>query len=129
MPALPEGWLIVTADYGRGAKAKATKLHSLIVRAPGRCQRCGATSNLQCAHIIRRTYSATRTDEANGWCLCARCHFRLDTNPDEFMVFVHDTIGLDEFDRLKRKALDGVGQKFDWEVELERLRGVKESWL
>lgn len=115
----------MAASYGTGAKAKATKLHSLIVRSVGRCERCNSTLNLQCAHIIRRTYSATRTDETNGWCLCAKCHFRLDNAADEFMCFVVATIGMDEFDRLKRKALDGVGKKFDWEAELERLRAIK----
>jgi len=114
----------MATSYGTGAKAKATKLHSVIVRSVGRCERCGSTANLQCAHIIRRTYSATRTDTANGWCLCARCHFHLDTNPDEFMHFVEQTIGLNTFNQLKRKALDGVGKKFDWNAELERLKAI-----
>ncbi len=113
--------------YGKGAKAKATRLHSEIVRRDGYCERCGRTENLQCAHIIRRNYSATRTDERNGWSLCARCHFHLDRNPDEFMVFVGDTIGLDLFHELKDKAIAGVRKKVDWDAEVGRLLLVRDS--
>jgi len=115
---------VTKGDYGRGAKAKATKLHSQIIRSKGFCERCGRTENLQCAHIIRRTYSATRTDLSNAWVLCAKCHFHIDTNPDEFMVFVNDTVGMEKFSELKAKALAGVGKKVDWSAELERLKAL-----
>lgn len=114
----------MTVSYGTKARAKATKLHSKIIRSLGYCQRCGRAESLQCAHIVRRTYSWTRTDLRNAWCLCAKCHFHLDNNPDEFMAFVVETIGLDLFHELKNKALAGVGKKFDWPSELERLQSI-----
>lgn len=116
----------MSVAYGVGDKGKATKLHSLIVRSRGSCERCGDAdySKLQCAHIIRRTYAWTRTDERGAWALCARCHFHLDNHPDEFMHFVRETIGMAQFDRLKRRALDGVNKKFDWPAEVARLAAI-----
>lgn len=114
----------MTNIYGKGAKGLATKLHSLIVRSRGACQKCGEStySKLQCAHIITRTFSAIRTDERNAWCLCARCHFRVDTHADEKMALVDETIGREEFDRLKAKTHPPT--KMDWEAEVERLTAV-----
>lgn len=113
----------MAVSYGKGEKAKALKLHSLLVRSRGVCQRCGEAdySKLQCAHIRRRTYSATATDEANAWALCFKCHFAVDTDASEFMALVERTIGLPEFERLKQKSLDGVGKKVDWSLERARL--------
>lgn len=112
--------------YGRGAKAKCLKMHSEIVRARGACEYldCGSRLNLQCAHIIRRTFAWTATDETNAWCLCAKHHFLIDLHPDDFMEFVDQSIGRAAFNRLKRKARDGVGRKFDWDAEQIRLSGL-----
>lgn len=111
----------MSVAYGKGDHGKATRLHSLLVRSRGRCERCGEAdySKLQCAHIIRRRYSATRTDETNAWCLCASCHFRLDGHPDEFMEFVEQTIGRAKYDSLKKKAMTVT--KVDWKAEALRL--------
>jgi hypothetical protein len=117
----------VSVSYGKGAKAKATRLHSQLVRMKGRCERCGLVAppaELQCAHIVRRIFAWTRTLETNAWSLCPRCHFRLDNNPDEFMAFVAVTIGLEKFHELKQRADDGVKVKFDWEAEVERLQAL-----
>lgn len=114
-------------SYGTGDRAKATKLHSQLVRlrAEGCCQRCGkhvGYGGLQAAHIIRRTFAATRTDERNAWATCPRCHFHLDQNPDEFMAFVAQWPGMAVFAELKAKAREGVGRKVDWPAEVDRLR-------
>lgn len=112
-------------SYGTKAKAKATVLHSKIVRARvGYCERCGSTTNLQCAHIRRRTYSTTRTDLDNAWCLCAKCHWAVDQDASEFMELVRHTIGVRKFNALKKKSLEGVGTKVDWPAELERLKAI-----
>lgn len=114
--------------YGTGLKAKATKLHSQVVRQRGRCERCGSTSNLQCAHLIGRRYNATRTDTRNAWCLCATCHFRLTDHPDEHMTFVADTIGLDAFFEMKQRAEAGVkANDAFWHAEIERLSAQLEK--
>ena len=114
--------------YGTGPKGKATKLHAELVRARGRCQLCGATANLQCAHIVGRRFNATRTDERNAWCLCARCHFRLTDHPDEHMAFVDETIGLDAFLELKQRAEAGVkANDAFWLAEVDRLTRLLEA--
>lgn len=112
--------------YAKGPKGKADRLVSLLVRSRGACERCGATNNLQAAHIISRSWSATRTDERNIWCLDARCHIRLTHNPDEHMAFVAETIGMDEFYRLKRKAEENPRpwKQAMWEAETVRLQAL-----
>lgn len=72
----------------KGAKAKADRLFSLIIRARGACEACGATANLQCAHIVSRRFSHTRCDEENAFCLCAGCHHHFTDHPVEFAEFV-----------------------------------------
>ncbi len=96
--------------YGTGKKAKATKLHSLVVRQRGFCERCGERdySKLQAAHIVPRRYSVTRCDPNAAWALCAGCHLRTTEHADEHMSLVADTIGLDAFLEMKRRAEVGV---------------------
>jgi 5-methylcytosine-specific restriction endonuclease McrA len=109
--------------YGKGSKGKADRLFSLLIRFRGSCQRCSATDNLQCAHIIRRRYNATRTDERNAWCLCARCHWLTEEQPDEFMDLVERTVGRELYDELKHKAQAGVkANEAFWLAECERLK-------
>ena len=119
----------MSVAYGKGPKGKATRLHSLVVRKRGRCERCGSTANLQCAHIIGRKFSATRTDERNAWCLCASCHRRLTDHPDEHMAFVAATIGMDEFAVLKERALGNLRpwKEWEWQAEADRLKAILED--
>lgn len=109
------------------AKKRADRYYSLIVRHPGVCERCGRTEYLQCAHIVRRTYSSTRTmtdPHLNAWCLCAKCHMETEAWHDEFMALVKDTLGLRAYNTLKRRAQAGVGIKVDWEAEADRLHTI-----
>ena len=110
-------------------KNECTRLHSLIVRSRGYCEHCGDAwrangSKLECAHIVSRRYSRTRTLEANAFCLCSRDHIRFTEWPLEFAAFVVSKIGEAEYARLK--ALANSTEKVDWEAELTRLRAV---WL
>lgn len=110
-------------------KAEATRLHSLIVRAMKGpwCQNgCGRPAT-DCAHIIGRTFSHTRTDIDNAFALCAQCHRHFTNWHDEWIAFIDRTIGRAEYDRLKLKARDGVNVKFDWYEELDRLRAIAEQ--
>jgi hypothetical protein len=112
--------LITVANiYGTGSKGKATKLHALIVRDHGSCEHCGHSDSLQCAHIISRKYSQTRTDLANAFCLCASCHMYFTDNPVDFGHFVISQIGEDTYQSLivKRRATS----KVDWDAEATRL--------
>lgn len=56
------------------AKITADALLGRRVRARGVCFRCGATTDLQMCHFVRRSYLATRWDEDNVWCGCRSCH-------------------------------------------------------
>ena len=111
--------------YGKGAKGRATKLHALIVRSRGRCEHCGSTHVLQCAHIISRKYSWTRTDLDNAFCLCASCHRYFTDNPVEFGEFTLKRIGESKYDTLRQKRLSI--DKFDWDEETDRLRSIAEK--
>jgi hypothetical protein len=111
----------------RAVKEEATRLASVIVRwtkGPGcqvpHCPR-GATD---CAHIVGRSYSHTRTDIDNCFALCAQCHRHFTNWQGDWMSFVDQTIGRPEYDRLVRKARAGIGVKFDWYDELDRLRAL-----
>ncbi len=91
--------------------------------ARGSCQRCGASNNpLECAHIIRRRFSWTRTDERNAWALCHFCHTIVDTHISEFMALVADTIGWELFLELEEKSKRR--DKFRWDDELERWKAM-----
>lgn len=113
---------------GKGIKAKATRLHAEYVRSRGACERCGSVRSLQCAHIVSRRYSATRTDELNAWCLCAGCHMRLTQHPDEHVAFAWKTRGEDGYRALLDKAYAGVKANDSfWHAEVIRLESLLRS--
>ena len=109
----------LTDIYGKGAKGKATRLHAQIVRDRGACECCGSTHHLQCAHIISRKYSWTRTSLENAFCLCAKCHRHFTDNPVEFGTFTIEKVGQCKYDELIR--LRETLLKFDWDTEAQRL--------
>jgi len=106
----------------KAAKAKATALHSKIVRARGACECCGKTLSLQCAHIVSRRYARTRTRLDNAFCLCAGCHMHFTEWPMEFAEFVVNRIGAEKYAELRTDA-HGTS-KVDWADEVTRLEAV-----
>jgi hypothetical protein len=114
--------------YGTGLKAKATKLHAEVVRARGRCEGCGSTRNLQCCHILTRSFAATRTDLGNAICGCASCHAKWTANPLLFGDFVRSLYGREHLERIQAKAYAGVkANDAFWLGEIERLSAVRED--
>ena len=113
----------MAVSYGKGAKGKATKLHAEIIRALGYCENCGSNYYLQCAHIISRRYSNTRTDLRNAYCLCASCHRRYTDWPREFSRFISDTWAAELYEQLKDKA--NLSSKVDWDARLTFLKEAK----
>lgn len=94
-----------------------------IVRAKNRCERCGRSSGpFEHAHIIRRRYAWTRTDERNGWCLCHDCHSLVDGYASEFNALVGVTIGWELHAELEAKSKRR--DKFDWAAEVARLKAL-----
>lgn len=106
-----------------GAKGAADREWSRIVRARagGRCEWCGTPAEVQAAHIIGRSYSATRCDPDNGRGLCGQCHREVDTHVREWS----DLIGAEELLRLQQKAKQGVGRKVDWHEVRDELRETR----
>ena len=106
-------------------KRKAVRLHSEYVRArDGRCMRCGKRDGLQCAHMVRRTYAATVTDELNARALCGSCHLFIDSHHFESVVFWSEQFGVEHYERTRAKAYAGKGQTMKsafWLGEIERL--------
>src|SRR5690348_5858175 len=102
--------------YGKGAKGRATKLHGELVRARGACERCGSTQNHQCAHIVSRKFSNTRTELDNALCLCAQYHRFLTDEPYLHVAFALETRGELGYELLRTKALSG--EKVDWDAEV-----------
>jgi len=116
-----------------GAKGKADKLYSLIIRSIGECEKCGYMCDcpnkpfthttgckLTTSHIISRRYSATRTLEANGQCLCFSCHRRFTDFPREFSHWITESIGSEAYEELRERA--ETLTKVDWEAEAKRLQ-------
>ena len=111
------------------AKATCDKHFSVLVRARGACERCGATDRLECAHIIRRRFVGDpdgivlRHNQSNAWCLCRPCHALVDTNELEFAALVDRTIGRDLFAQLAamKHAPHRQWRESDWVRERQRL--------
>ena len=121
----------MAANYGKAAKAKATKLHSLVVRTRDgfRCRWCGIHRDdgkqIQCAHIISRSVSATRTDERNAVAMCASCHWKQSKNPLVWARWIEEELGKEHLDDLLERGVPGV--KVDWEEEVVRLKAALDS--
>ena len=120
-----------------GAKKKADRLFSLIIRATGHCEnpdcdyacpcpdfprRHTTECRLQCAHIRARRFSSTRCDQRNALALCAGCHHYYTDHPYEWAALVDEVQGAGVYDELRRDS-HGVVNK-DWLVEVERLTAI-----
>ena len=134
----------MAVKYGKGAKGKAIKLHSLVVRTRSefKCDRCGVERgadrvnprtkkvtkvSIQCAHIITRIQLATVTDERNAFSLCASCHWYFGKWPIEFALFMIEKHGsFDIYNALKDKV--ECGYVPDWDEEIERLTVLLEKY-
>lgn len=93
------------------------------ITARAECQRCGDRRGpWECAHIIRRRFSWTRTDERGAWCLCRACHQIVDSYVSEFNALVGATIGWELFAELEEKSKRR--EKFDWSAELDRWKAM-----
>lgn len=115
----------------RGAKATCDTYFSKLVRARGRCERCGTTTGpFECAHVIRRRFVGDpdgvplRHNLLNAWCLCRACHQLVDSDAVPFAALVEATIGLGAYEELQvvRRAHHRGWREADWVRERARLR-------
>lgn len=108
----------------RAAKAKADVLFSKLVRSVGHCEHClkSVGVQLQCAHWLSRSYSHTRTDFDNAFCLCAGCHRFFTADPTAWTIWAVAMRGRETYERLRESA--NKRDKMDWPAELERLKEI-----
>lgn len=85
-------------------KKKCDKIFSEIIKikAGEICEETRGTDNLQCAHIIPRSYLATRWDLDNAVCLIQKRHKFYTHRPVEWRKF----IGEKRFKELEKRALN-----------------------
>ena len=77
---------------------------AILQRDQHKCRRCGATEQLQAAHIHSRKFRSTRWVTENGHCLCARCHFWAHQHPTSWTRWLAGEIGDDMLTKLERWA-------------------------
>jgi hypothetical protein len=116
----------------KGAKAKADELFSKIIRAQGRCEAEGwaernCSNQLQCAHIVTRGRSATRTDTRNAFCLCFSHHRWFHDYPRSFSHFISDTWAAGYYDGVEARSRRAT--KVNWEERVEFLKPIYEGKL
>ena len=87
---------------------------------------CDAPCNgeVECAHIVRRRYGLTRTDETNALCLCKGHHQRFTDDEFGWVDFCRGYLGSDTIDALwvKARSNNGTLSPVWWREELDRLR-------
>jgi hypothetical protein len=94
----------------RKIKVTTKKLDDLfrdIMRAQGRCHRCGRgwpQVVLQCAHGFSRRYRGTRWDEDANFCLCSGCHFYFTHRPIEWDDYMENVWGEEKYWRFRLQA-------------------------
>ena len=107
-------------------KANQTKtadaLFGKIIRSRGRCEHCGTTSDLQCAHGFSRRYRAVRWDERNAFALCRADHLFFTMRPLEWDDWLVDRWGWVLYGEMRELAQKGRNPVLK-EV-IERLRDV-----
>jgi len=97
---------------------RADAAFGIHIRSRGACQsdRPSHAGNLQCAHIISRSYKTIRTDERNALCLCAGCHTYYTHRPLEWEDWINQTYpGL--WADLRTTAL--TYEPVDWKTQAE----------
>lgn len=98
-------------------KKKLDTIFSKKIREVGFCHRCGATSQLQCAHIVSRSYLATRWNFDNAICLDAACHLFFTYHPLEFYDWIGVQFGEGYYEKLKQIALTHAKPNYDQILE------------
>lgn len=103
--------------YGKGLPGKVKRDYAKWVRQYGICEYSGRREpNLNCTHIISRTFSRTHCDPRNTFCMSASQHARFTKNPLDFAEFVLQS-DLGQYVDLMREKAYQTRPKFDWFTE------------
>src|SRR3990167_5354484 len=88
-------------------KNKIDSCFSEIIRLrAGKCEETNGKMNLQCAHLISRSYKSTRWDLDNAICLSRERHKYYTEHPLEWELFLEKKIGSVRLEELKERAID-----------------------
>lgn len=86
-------------------RSKADALFSAYIRKrDGHCRVCGATTNLEAAHIYSRRHWSTRHCPSNAIALCFTHHRYFTENPLEFSRWCDGEFGREAMDKLFIRA-------------------------
>ena len=106
----------MTQRKRQDATKRADALYSKLIRSRGWCEGAGyliaCKGTLQCAHIIRRRYFATRwaTNPRNALSLCAAHHFYFTNRELEWRDFL-EAYRPGRWEALREIALHGEAEK------------------
>lgn len=95
----------------RANSANADNLAGTLVRSRGICQPASYWPQIRCSrqiqwmHIISRRYKQVRWDLNNAFSGCSAHHLYFTQHPIEWEVCVTLIIGAENYDRLKKAAL------------------------
>ena len=78
-----------------------------VVRSCGRCDACGFTDHIQCAHGFSRSYRSVRWDRRNAFPLCRSCHVYYTHRPLQWDQYLRDAWGEPLYALLRHLALTG----------------------
>ncbi len=112
----------------KGARGRADKLFSEIVRWHGVCEAIGqdwhptCAGRLETSHMISRRYSHTRTDFRNALCLCSSAHRYVGADPGAHYELVAALHGAEHWLVLRRIAARRDTK--DWEREAFELKAL-----
>jgi len=125
----------VGVKRAKGAKAKADKLFSQVIRSVGYCEADGwddikCSPQLQTMHIISRKYNATRCDTRNAISGCAAHHRYFTDHPMRFSRFVTSIWAGKYRDLMWERSRDSsIGKAVDWDERVAFLEDIKEGRL
>jgi hypothetical protein len=117
----------------KGAKAKADRLFSEVIRSVGYCEADGyddvkCSPQLQCMHIISRRFNATRCDTRNAFSGCAAHHRFFTDHPREFSKFITTTWAQKYYDEVYQNSRNSsLGKQVDWDERVAFLTDIKEQ--
>jgi hypothetical protein len=100
---------------------KCDKVFSDIIRLrDGECVRCHTREQLQCSHVLPRTYYCIRCDERNAITLCFKCHFHWwHKNPFEAVEWFEEKYP-GRYQELRE--LTWHPEKVFWDIKLMELK-------
>lgn len=116
----------MTVARAKGAKGRADRLWSEVVRMGRTCVACDRPDGLQAHHLISRRYNATRHLLDNGWPMCAGCHREVHENPVLFVDLIEQTIGRARYEELRAMTIGTtVYRESDWIEIADTLKARK----